>query len=85
METRPIEATIRTTLASYLDLHPDDLHPGVLLEQELELTTLDLVLVVLHVEDLFGEVYDLYTLEDVHTVGELIGFFRRQQQERLSA
>jgi acyl carrier protein len=87
MHDSPIESTVRTTLARYLDLRPDELHPSDLLLEELELTTLDVVLVVLHVEELEGEEYDLYTLESVRTVGELIRFFRRQHRaaRRLSA
>ena len=80
MQYQPIESTVRNTLARYLDRHPEELRPSTLLSEELELTTLDVVLLVLHVEELQGEVYDLYTLETVHTVGELIRYFQIQHR-----
>ena len=80
MQYQPIESTVRNTLARYLDRRPEELRPSTLLSEELELTTLDVVLLVLHVEELQGEVYDLYTLESVQTVGELIRYFQVQHR-----
>jgi hypothetical protein len=68
---------VRNTLARHAGCPASALHPGQRLEDDLDLTPLELVLIALEVEEAVGVGIAVEGLASVVTVGELMGFFRR--------
>ena len=81
MQHSHVEATVRKALSRYLDVEPTALNAADRLDEDLDMTTLDVVLVVLHVEDVYGHELDISLMESVRTVSELVLFVERQQRE----
>jgi acyl carrier protein len=68
---------VRATLARRAGRPASDLHPGHRLEDDLDLSPLELVLLAREIEDALGVGIAVDGLTYAETVGELMGFFSR--------
>jgi acyl carrier protein len=68
------EDLVRSALCLYLDRDPKTVHGPDRLDADLGMTTLDIVLVALHLEDLMTIELPIEKIEDVHTVSEFVRF-----------
>jgi acyl carrier protein len=79
------EDLVRSALCLYLDRDTKSVHGSDDLESDLGMTTLDVVLVALHLEDLMAVELPIEKIEDVHTVTDFVRFIdtcmREQQRE----
>ena len=68
---------VRSTLARRAGCPTSALHPGHRLEDDLDLTPLELVLIALEIEEAVGVAIAVEGLASVETVGELMSYFSR--------
>jgi acyl carrier protein len=74
---KSINAVVRESLARHLDRDESTIRPSQRLDEDLDLTPLELVLVALDVEEIEDVTIPLEQLEAARTVGELLRFFAR--------
>jgi acyl carrier protein len=74
---KSINAVVRESLARHLDRDASTIHASQLLEEDLDLTPLELVLVALDVEEVEDVTLPFEQLATARTVGELLAFFAR--------
>jgi acyl carrier protein len=72
-----IAAIVRESLARHQDRDRSTIHPWQRLEEDLDLTPLELVLLALDVEEIEDVTLPLEQLATVRTVGDLLSFFAR--------
>jgi acyl carrier protein len=68
---------VRTTIARHAGRPASALHPGDNLENDLDLTPLELVLIAIEVEEAAGIDIPVEGLASLETLGELMRFFSR--------
>lgn len=68
---------VRATLARHAGCPSSELHPGHRLEDDLDLTPLELVLIAVEIEQEIGVTIPAHGLSSVQTVGELMGYVSR--------
>jgi acyl carrier protein len=74
---KSINAIVREALAHHLDRDASTIHPSQRLEEDLDLTPLELVLIALDMEELEDVALPFEQLATLRTVGDLFSFFAR--------
>jgi acyl carrier protein len=72
------EAIVRAVLAHHLELDARKMYPWLRLEDDLDMTPLELVLVALEIEEIEHTQVPIDELAGAHTVGDLLAFFSRE-------
>ena len=72
-----LSSVVRGLLARHLDRHPSTIHAWHSIEQDLDLTPLELVLVAVEIEALEDVELDVEGLSDAQTVSDVYAYFRR--------
>jgi hypothetical protein len=75
---KSLDAVVRESLARRLHRDGTTIHPWHRLEEDLDLTPLELVLLALDVEEIEDVSFSLEPLAKAHTVGDLFAFFAGQ-------
>jgi len=72
------DAIVRAVLAHHLERDAGTMYPWLDLQDDLDMTPLELVLVALEIEEIEHTQIPFDELAGAHTVGDLLAFFSRE-------
>ncbi|HEY3817901.1 MAG TPA: hypothetical protein VGL81_12055 [Polyangiaceae bacterium] len=72
------DAIVRAVLAHHLERDPGAMYPWLRLQDDLDMTPLELVLVALEIEEIEHTQVAVDELAEAHTVGDLLTLFSRE-------
>jgi acyl carrier protein len=72
------DAIVRAVLAHHLERDATKIYPWLRLQEDLDVTPLELVLVALEIEEIEHRQLPFDELAGAHTVGDLLTFFSRE-------